>query len=151
MVLARKVTSQGALDHLASVVSTIPPADLGVVVTFSPDVARWVRLPHGYTFLDLREIGRAAEDRLILDSAKLGSWVKAIRSGAVRGVQSRSGRPSDEAQINQLYSERRARGLPIVNISAEARAIWAEFQTRFPDRDPPHLSTVRKHVSRVAI
>lgn len=150
VVLARKVTSQVALDHLASAVSTIPPGDLGTVVTTSPDVTRRVRLPHGYEFLDLREIGRAGEDRLVLDSAKLGSWVKATRRGAVRNVQSRSGRPSDGSVIIQLYKERRARGLPMINVSAEAREIRAEFQARFPDRDPTHLSTVRKHVSRFA-
>jgi hypothetical protein len=150
VMLARKVSSQVALDHLASALSTIPPADLGVVVTSFPGVARQVRLPHGYEFLDLREIGRVAEDRLVLDSAKLGFWVKTIRSGPVRRQQSRSGRPSVEAEIKRIYNERRAKGLAMISTSAEAREIRAEFQKRFPDRDPPHLSTVRGHVSRVA-
>jgi hypothetical protein len=149
VVLARQVSSQGDLDLLASALGTLPPADLGVVATSSADVAQRVALPHGYRFLDLREVVRTKEYQLTLDSAKLGSWVKATRSGTAKRAQSRSGRPSEKALVEQFYNERRSRGIPMVNISAEARDIEVEFSKRFPDKAPPHQATIRKHMPRL--
>jgi hypothetical protein len=148
VVLARQVSSQSDLDLLASAVGTLPPADLGVVVTSSAGVAQRVALPHGYRFLDVREIVRKERDQLTLDSAKLGSWVKATRSGTAKRARSRSGRPSEKALVEQFYNERRARKIPMVNLSAEARDIEVELRKHYPDTTPPHLATIRKHLPR---
>ena len=78
VVFARRISSQAALDQLASVLGTIHHADKGLVITTSPQVARQVQLPHGFAFLDLREIGRTVGQRLFVDQARLGSLVHAL-------------------------------------------------------------------------
>jgi hypothetical protein len=146
VILARRVSSQVALDKVAAELAALPPADLGVVATSSANVSTKVLLPFKYQFLDLREVMR--EPWFTLDHAKLGSWVKAKRTGTGKQAQRRPGRPSDKALVEQFYTERRRCGTPVVSISAEARAIAQRFTDRFPDRDPPHLATIRKHIPR---
>jgi hypothetical protein len=77
IVFARRIFSQAALDQLASVLGTIHHADKGLVITTSPRVARLVQLPHGFAFLDLREIGRMVGLRLKVDQARLDYFVHA--------------------------------------------------------------------------
>ena len=146
VILARRVSSQVGLDKVAAELAVLPPADLGVVVTSSANVSTKVLLPFKYQFLDLREVMR--EPWFTLDHAKLGSWVKAKRTGTGKQAQRRPGRPSDKALVEQFYAERRLCGPPVVSISAEARAITRTFTERFPDRDAPHLATIRKHIPR---
>jgi len=78
VVLARQVSSQAALDQLASVLGALPLADKRLVITTSPWVARQVHLPHGFEFLDLREIGRWVGERLIVDRTRLDSLVQEL-------------------------------------------------------------------------
>ena len=92
---------------------------------------------------------RAKDVQLTLDKVKLASWVKAACSGTAKKAQSRSGRPSVKALVEQFFNHRRLLGIPAANISAEARNIVAKFRTQFPDKSPPHLSTIRKHMPRV--
>jgi hypothetical protein len=148
VVLARRVWTQVELDRLASVLGTVPPGDLGVVATSSAEVARQISLPHDYRFLDLRDVMRTIKDRLTFDGTKLGSWVKAMRSGPAKRTQSRSGRPSEKLLIEEFYQKRRSSGIPFITISAEATDIALAFKARFPDRDPPHHATIRKHIPR---
>ena len=58
VVFAIGVCTQRNLDALAIAVSAAPPADFGIVLTTSGAPPRRLRLPHGYQFLDLREIAR---------------------------------------------------------------------------------------------
>src|SRR5947209_5215673 len=46
-------------------------ADKCLVITTSPRVVRQVPLPYGFSFLDLREIGRSVGERLVVDHARL--------------------------------------------------------------------------------
>lgn len=78
VVLARQVSSQAALDQLASVLGSLPLADKRLLITTSPGVARQVHLPHGFEFLDLQEIGRLIGERLIVDRTRLDSLVQEL-------------------------------------------------------------------------
>jgi hypothetical protein len=78
VVFARWISSQAALDELASMLGTIHVADKGLVITTSPQAARRVRLPHGFAFLDLREIGQMVGQRLKIDQARLATFVHAL-------------------------------------------------------------------------
>ncbi len=84
VVFARLISSQAALDELASMLVTVPPKEKGLVVTTSPQVALQVQLPHGFAFLDLREIGRTVGSQLIVDQARLASFVNALPSRSSR-------------------------------------------------------------------
>jgi hypothetical protein len=77
-VFARRISSQAALDQLASVLGTIQHADKRLVVTTSPLVARLVRLPYGFEFLDLREIGRMVGQQLIVDQTRFDTLVRSL-------------------------------------------------------------------------
>ena len=83
IVFARQVSSQTALDYLASALGAIHLADKGLVMTTSPQVVRQVPLPYGFEFLDLREIGRLVGERLIVDHARLGSFVQGLSGKAM--------------------------------------------------------------------
>jgi hypothetical protein len=149
VTFARQVSSQAELDRLASALRTVHPADKGLVITTSRNVARHIQLPNGYEFLDLREIMRATERGLTLDTIRLGSWIRRMRTTTGKGAPSRSGRPSPEARVIQIYRDRRSHGQPVVSTLAEAIAICEEMARQAPDRKVPHPSTVRRHVARV--
>jgi hypothetical protein len=149
VVFARQVFSQVPLDRLATGLRTIHPADKGLVITTSQDVVRHIALPNGYEFLDLREIMRATADGLTLDRTRLGSWIGGMSATTGKGAPSRSGRPSPKARILQIYNTRREQGLPFVSDLAEAKGILAVWPQWAPDQKPPHVSTVRRHVSRL--
>jgi hypothetical protein len=78
VVFARWISSQAALDELATVLATIHLVGKGLVITTSPRVATQVHLPHGFTFLDLREIGRMVGPQLRVDKARLASFLHAL-------------------------------------------------------------------------
>ena len=100
VIFARRVSSQTALDLLASVLRSVHPADKGLVITTSPHVARQVQLPNGFEFLDLRDIARSGGDRLFVIGANLASWVQGLLGRSlpakrlVRGVQKNPREPS---------------------------------------------------------
>jgi hypothetical protein len=150
VIFARQVSSQAALGRLASGLRTVHPADKGLVITTSSNVARHIPLPDGYEFLDLREIMRAAAGGLTLDRTRLGSWIRGISATTGKGAPSRSGRPSPQGRILQIYNTRREQGLPFVSDRAEAKGILAVWPQGAPDQKPPHVSTVRRHVSQLS-
>ncbi len=150
VVFACRIRSQADLDQLASALHPIHPAEKGLVITTSLHVARQVRLPGGYELLPLPEIVRATSDGLVLDSQRLGYWIRGMPPTTAKGGASRTGRPSPELVIRQIYDLRRSRGLTVRTISGEAKAILAEWKAYAPDQTPPDHSTVRRHVTQLA-
>jgi hypothetical protein len=140
VIFARQVSSQAALGQLASGLRTVHPADKGLVITTSQNVVRHIPLPNGYEFLELREIMKATEGGLTLDTTRLGSWIRGISITTGKGASGRSGRPSPEARIIQIYRDRRSRGQPSQH-RAEAIAICEELARQAPGQTVPHLST----------
>ena len=63
VVFAIGIYTQTNLSALASAISAAPQAEFRVVLTTSAAPPRALRLPHGYEFLELREIARP-EQRL---------------------------------------------------------------------------------------
>lgn len=83
VIFARRVSSQAALDLLASALKPIHPAGKGLVLTTSPHIARQVQLPNGFEFLDLGDIIRSVGDQLIVDRAKLDARVQVLPEESV--------------------------------------------------------------------
>jgi hypothetical protein len=81
VVFAIGVCTQRNLDALAIAVSAAPPADFGIVLTTSAAPPRPLRLPHGYQFLDLRDIARPEKGYLAIERTKLVGWIKAEGAG----------------------------------------------------------------------
>jgi hypothetical protein len=150
VVFAIGVCTRRNLDTLALAVSTVPPAKFGVVVTTSGAPPRRLRLPHGYEFVEFREIARAEQNCLALDKTKLVGWSKGLRKGLDKPVQLHVGRPSHSTLIQEIFRERRAQALPWVNQTTEAGKIRAEIASRHPERDPPAAKTIERHLSRMS-
>jgi hypothetical protein len=151
VVYAIGINTQPNLSALASAISATPPADFGIVLTTSAAPPRLLRLPHGYEFLELREIARAERDRLAIDKPKLSSWIKRLRKGLNKPTQLRAGRPSFADLVNNIYLERRARNLPLINRRTEAREIRAEAASRHPDQDVPEVKTIEGHLRKITL
>jgi hypothetical protein len=83
IIFARRVSSQAALDLLASALRPVHPIDKGLVVTTSPHVAREIRLPNGFEFLDLCDIGQWVAGQLIVDRTSLCSRVQRVQGKPV--------------------------------------------------------------------
>ena len=151
VVFAIGVCTQRNLDALAIAVSTVPPAKFGVVLTTSGAPPRRLRLPHGYQFLDLREIARPEQNCLAIEKTKLVGWIKGLRKGLDKPAQLRAGRPSDAALVDEIFRERRTQALPLVNQRTEAGKIRAEIALRHPERDPPAVKTIERHLRKQAV
>jgi hypothetical protein len=126
------------------------PAKLGLVLTTSAGPPRRLRLPHGYDFLELREIARAGNDRLAIDKNKLLGWIKGLRKGLDKPARLRAGRPSDATLVHEIFQQRRAQGFPLVNQRPEAVKIRAEIALRHPERKPPAVKTIERHLSQMS-
>jgi hypothetical protein len=150
VVFAIGVCTQPNLDALASAISAASPADFGIVLTTSAAPPRRLSLPHGYQFLDLREIARPEQNCLVIDKTKLVGWIKGSRKGLDKPVQLHAGRPSDAPLVEEVFWERRTRKLPLVNQRTEAEEIRAELALRHPVRDPPAVKTIERHLSRMS-
>jgi hypothetical protein len=150
VVFAIGVCTQRNLDALAIAVSTVPPAKFGVVLTTSGAPPRGLRLHHGYQFLDLRDIASPEKDYLVIEKTKLVGWTKGLRRGLNKPVQLHAGRPSDATLVHEIFRERRAQALPLVNQRAEAGKIRAEIALRHAERDPPAVKTIARHLSRMS-
>jgi hypothetical protein len=150
VVFAIGVCTQRNLDALAIAVSTVPPAKFGVVLTTSGAPPRRLRLPHGYQFLDLREIARPEQNCLAIDKSKLVGWIKGLRKGLDKPAQLHAGQPSDAPLIDEIFRERRAQALPMVNQRTEAGEIRAEIASRHRERDLPAVKTIERHLSRMS-
>ena len=150
VIFARRVSSQAEFDQLASALRPIHPADKGLVITTSRQAVRQVPLPGGYELVPLPEIVRPGQDGPVLDTVRLGSWIRGMPATTAKGAPTRSGRPSPRAHILQIYDARREQGLPFVSDLAEANGILAVWPRDAPDQKPPHVSTVRRHVSQLS-
>jgi hypothetical protein len=149
VVFAIGVCTQRNLDALAVAVSTVPPAKFGIVLTTSGAPPRRLGLPHGYQFLDLRDIARPEKDYLAIEKTKFVGWTKGLRKGLDKPAQLRAGRPSDAALVDEVFWERRTRNLPFVNQKTEAEKIRAEIALRRLERDPPVVKTIARHLRRM--
>jgi hypothetical protein len=147
VVFARRISNQADLDRLASELRPIHPAEAGLVITTSLHVARRVQLPGGYELLPLPEIVGIGPAGLVLDSQRLGLWLRGMQPTTAKGGPTRTGRSTPQAIVAQIYRARREKELPVKSQLAEARAILGEWKAHAPDRKPPHPSTVRRHVA----
>jgi hypothetical protein len=148
-VFARRVGGQVTLGQLASGLRSVHPADKGVVITTSLNAVRTVPLPNGYEFIDLPDLVVPQPDGIAIDRNRIGPWVRRMPSRSGKGAPTRSGRPSQRAIIAVIFRLRRARTVPIDNLSAESRGIIAEWTEHAPDQEAPALGTVRAHVTRL--
>jgi hypothetical protein len=149
VVLAIGTSARRNLDALANAISSVPPAKLGLVLTTSAAPPRGLRLPHGYQFLEIREIARAENDHLAIDKNKLLGWIKGLRKGLDKPARLRAGRPSEADLVKCIYRDRRAQNLPVINQRAEARAIRAEIASQRPDHDLPEVKTIEWHLRKL--
>jgi hypothetical protein len=149
VIFARRISSQAGLNDLVSALRPIHPADNGLIITTSSNVDWEVQLPGGYEFLALREIMSEGPGGLTLDIGRLGTWIGGMPSTTAKGGRTRTGRPSFQDRISQVYYERRRQGLPVDSRLAEAREILKELAKHAAGRTPPNLSTVRRHVSQL--
>jgi hypothetical protein len=149
VVFAIGMCRQSNLGALASAVSAGPPADFGIVLTTSAAPPRPLRLPHGYQFVDRRDIARPEKNYLAIEKTKLVGWTKGLRKGLDKPAQLGAGRPSDAALVDEVFRERRARKLPFANQKTEAEKIRDEIALSRPERDPPAVKTIERHLSRM--
>ena len=150
VVFARGVSTQHDLAALAEQVSRIPPEDLGIVITTTTPMSESLLRYHRYFPLELREIMRADGDRLYLDRARFGSWIRSFLRGMRRPAQDRPGRPSQKALVLEIHREREERRCVLSGVTAEARAIHSEIRSRYPDREPPAVTTIVRHLGDAA-
>lgn len=134
---------------LANAISTLPLANPGVVLATSDATPRWVRLPNGYKFLELRQIARPEQNCLAIDKGQLVGWIKGLTKGLDKPVQLHAGRPSHATIVDEVFRERRAHNLPLVNQRMEAAEIRAEIRLRYPEHDPPVAKTIERHLRRM--
>ena len=143
VAFATGMCTQPNFGASASAISATPLADFGVVLITSAEPPRRLWLPHSYEFLEHRTCcGRPYCDRQ--DQAH--RWLKGVRNGLVSSAQLCAGRPSDAPLVHEIFRERRARNLPVTNQRIEAREIRAEAAARHPDRDPPAVKTIERHL-----
>jgi hypothetical protein len=150
VVFAVGTSARQSLDTLANAIRTVPPAKLGIVLTTSTAPPRWLTLPYGYQFLEFREIARAENDHLVIRRNKLVGWIKGLRKGLDKPARLRAGRPSAADLVNDIYRERRARNLPVINRRTEAREIRAEIASQYPDHDLPGIKTIEGHLRKMS-
>ena len=151
VVFAIGVCTQRNLDALAIAVSTVPPAKFGLVLTTSGAPPRRLTLPHGYQFLDLQDIARPEEDYLAIEKTKLVGWTKGLRKGLDKPVQLNAGRPSNATLVDEVFWERLTRKLPLVKQRTEGEKIRAEIALRHPERDPPAVKTIERHLRKLSL
>jgi hypothetical protein len=149
VVLAIGTSARRNLDALANAIRTVPPAKLGLVLTTSAAPPRWLTLPHGYQFLDFREIARPANDRLAIDRNNLLGWIKGLRKGLDRPARLRAGRPSEATLVQEIFRRRRASNLHFVNQRTESGEIRAEIELRYPERYPPAIKSIERHLREI--
>jgi hypothetical protein len=150
VVLAVGTSARRNLDALANAIRTVPPAKLGLVLTTSGAPPRWLTLPHGYQFLDFREIARVENERVAIHTNKLLGWIKGLRKGLDKPARLHAGRPSEADLVNYIFRERRARNLPVINQRAEAGAIRAEIASHYPNHHLPAEKTIEGHLRNLS-
>ena len=73
-----------------------------------------------------------------------------MRKGLDKPAQLNAGRPSDATLVREIFRERRARKLPLVNQRAEAGKIRDKIALSRSERDPPAVKTIERHLSRIS-
>jgi len=145
VIFARRIISQRAFSALARAVATVPATEIGLIVTSSPLLDSQFSLPNRYMVVSLRDIASVQGSCLEINRYRVAAHV---RGNQVR-LRAGGGRPSVEDLTVDAYGRRRRRREPFVSISAEARAIVSELTQTCPDRTPPGVSTVRRHLGRL--
>jgi len=74
-----------------------------------------------------------------------------LRKGVDKPAQINAGRPSDATLVHEIFRERRAQALSLVNQRAEAGKIRDEIALRHPRRDPPAVKTIERHLRKQAV
>jgi hypothetical protein len=149
IVFAIGVCRQRSLDALANAISTVPPTTFDVVITTSDAALRWLRLPNGYEFLELRDFARPAQTCLAIDKSKLVGWIKELSRGLDKPVPLHAGRLSYATLVDEVFRERRGCNLPLENQRTEAAEIRAEIEFRYPEHGPPVGKTIERHLRRI--
>ena len=144
------VCGQPNLGALASAISAGLPADFGIVLSTNAAPLRPLTLPRGYEFLELREIARPEKVCLAIEKTKLGGWIKGLWKGLNKPAQLRAVPPSDAALVDEVFWERRTQAFPLVNQRTEAEEIRAEIASHRPERDPPAVKTIERHLRRMS-
>jgi hypothetical protein len=150
-IFARGVSSAGDLEALAEAVSRIQPEGLGLVITSSSGMPRRLLQSHNYFPLGLQEIMRPGSDRLVLEKALLGAWVKSFRRNTDRPARDGPGRPSESALVLQIYRELQDAGVLASSTTGKAREIRAGFVSHYPDRKPPAVKTIERHLRNASL
>jgi hypothetical protein len=138
----------GAQDGLAGALAGAHPIELGIVLTTSHDLSVEALAARRYDPLDVREIFRVETDGLVLDREKIIARVKQLKGSAAERIRGRAGRSSKVEQTLELFHDRRARKIPFLDKSAEAREIRADWPARFPHHKAPGFSTIRGHLPK---
>lgn len=149
LIFACRIGSARALGALARAVAAVAVTEIGMIVTSSPLPDAQLMLPNRYMVVSLRDIASAEGSRIEINQGRIAAHIRMLRGNQFR-LRAGGGRPSDQDLIVDTYSLRRQRGEPFVSIAAEARAIVAELTEAHPDRAPPGVSTVRKHLGNLS-
>lgn len=147
MIFACRVRNQQALGALARAIRTVPVTESGMIVTSSPLPDPQLMLPNRYTVVSLRDIASAHGSRVEIDRDRIAAHIRMVRGDRPR-IHA-GGRSSDQDRIVDAHLRRRKCGEPFVSIAAEARAIVSDLAAAHPDRAPPGISTVRRHLGKV--
>jgi hypothetical protein len=148
LIFACRIGSHRALGTLARAVATVPATQIGMIVTSSPLPDPQLVLPNHYTVVSLRDITSADGNRVEINRDRIAAHIR-MQLGDRARPRARGGRPSDHDLVVDAHRSRRNSGEPFVSIAAEARAIVSDLEVAHPDRPPPGVSTVRKHLSKL--
>jgi hypothetical protein len=148
LIFACRIGSRPAFGALASAIATVPPTEIGMIITCGPLPDPRLSLPYRYTVVSLREIASVQENRLVISQQRIAAHIRAVPGNQVR-IRAGAGRPSAEELVVDAHDRRRQRGEPFVSITAEARSIVSDLKTTNPDRAPLGVSTVRRHLRKL--
>jgi hypothetical protein len=147
LMFACRIGNQGALGALARAVGAIPVTEIGMIVTSSPLPDAQLMLPNRYTVVSLRDIASTDGSRVEINRHRIAAHVRMLRGDQAR--LRAGGRPSVQDLVVDTHHRRRQRGEPFLSIAAESRAIVSELAAARPDRAPPGVSTVRRHLGKL--
>ena len=142
-------TSVAIVEALAAAIPAVPRTQLGIVLTTTAHHPRRLALPHDYKLLDIREIVAFRNNDLMIDKARLGAWLKGFRKGLNKPAAVGAGRPSYAQLTEEIYKARRGRNM-VTDKSAEAKAIRAEAESRFPNAKIPVVKTIEGHMRQIS-
>jgi hypothetical protein len=148
VVLVIGPLTPGDQYRLTDTLASVRPTELGILLTMCPIHSSEALAVERYDPLDLREFARAETDCFGLNRERLAARVRQLKGLATERIHGSAGRPSAAAQTLQIFDERRARGVPYLNKSTEAREILVDWPSSISTK-PPALSTVRNHLPNI--